>query len=110
MAVRAGRSTSLHHLRLVYQPEVHVLVHTPRLSRLDIQRERRLANVEVAVLVEEILGCSRLAILTAIYQNWHVVVFNILEQREYSLEFLGTIFLVYELGRLDEDTLAVADV
>jgi hypothetical protein len=79
------------------QLEFDIFIHTALLPRLDVDGNGDGVNIEVPVLVKEVLGRPRLTILTAIYQNWHIVVFYVEKQLTNSFKLFRPVLLILEV-------------
>ena len=102
-------STTFHQLWSFDKFEIHVLIYT-LLLWIYVQLDWSLVDVKISIFVKKVLSRSWLSILTAIYQQRHVVVLYIGKKLEHFFESLWTVLLIWEFSWLQENPLGVADV
>lgn len=93
--------------------EIYILINATFhlvLVRLSVLEKWGLWDVKLPILVEEVLGGPWLSVLTARYQERDVIVFDVVEERKYSLECLRTLLFLNEILWLDEMPLLVANI
>lgn len=112
MTICRGWRSIHQQLRLFDILEVYVFIDATLnfiLVALSVLEKRSLRNVELAVFIKEVLGCSRLPILATWKQERNIVIFNIMKERKYSFEALRPFFLFSKLLRFHKMSLFVAD-
>ena len=110
MTVLVCRGTSFYQLRPLNKLKVNVLISSRFLLRIYVHLYRSLIDIKISIFVKEVLRSPRLPILTAIYDQRHIVVFHIGKKLEHFFKFLRPVLLIAELAGLDEYSLGVAYV